>query len=89
MICRGYDSKLRKEKFIVSQCFLWGSSNAISAPRERESSCLNVDITSHENLQVKQFYNDVVWTLMQYPYIHYIPFKLHRTLKSNLIDRKK
>ena len=29
-------------------------------------SCLNVDATSHENLQQKQFPNDAVYHLMQY-----------------------
>ena len=41
-----------KEKVIISHRFL-RDSNAILKPGERNSSCLNVDETSHESLQAK------------------------------------
>ena len=65
MICRRNDSKLWKEKAIISHRFL-RDCNAISTLRKRDSNGFKVDATSHENLLLKQFCSEGSMLCMQY-----------------------
>ena len=59
-----YEKQFKDEKVLISRTFLW-DRNVILTLTECNSSCLKVDVTSHESLQLKQFFNESVWRLMQ------------------------